>query len=167
MVNSDTAYAYIDSMKSPSKRRAITRAGAKLLHARDSDGLYSETEMVTLNPLLKGRAYRYSYGMTMFPPSVLQQYVRPLGEDCTDWGIVKMDHEAAVAAYRADGAEISTSGSHATAEDHGVLLAQVYDGTRREAFLLVLDAQSMQERARCYSGMRLPVQFHGKFIEKF
>jgi carotenoid cleavage dioxygenase-like enzyme len=125
-----------------------------------------------------------SYGMTMFPTHPLQQYARPLGDhdDSTDWGIVKLDHKIAAAkgepgtvpsAVRWSSPScypyepIFVAHPDATSEDQGVLLAQVYDGARREAFLLVLDAQTLKEVARCWSGLRLPVQFHGKFIEEF
>ena len=52
----------------------------------------------------------------------------------------------------------------ASDEDDGVLLSQVYDGEKRETFLLVLDAKDMTELSRCYTGMRCPISFHGQFL---
>lgn len=56
--------------------------------------------------------------------------------------------------------------SDGSSEDQGVLLSQVYDGRRRETFLLVLDAVTMTELARCYTGIRCPVSFHGQYLKK-
>ena len=50
-------------------------------------------------------------------------------------------------------------------EDKGVLLSQVYDGKRRETFLLVLDAVSMKELCRAYTGHRVPISFHGQWLQ--
>lgn len=52
------------------------------------------------------------------------------------------------------------------AEDDGVLLSVVLDAASGHSFLLVLDAQTMQERAR--AGLPHPVLFgyHGAFFEK-
>ena len=40
---------------------------------------------------------------------------------------------------------------------------EVFDGDRRESFLLVLDAGTMTERARAPLPHRLPYGFHGQF----
>ena len=50
-------------------------------------------------------------------------------------------------------------------EDKGVLLSQVYDGKRRETFLLVLDAGNMREVCRAYTGHRVPISFHGQWLQ--
>ena len=63
-----------------------------------------------------------------------------------------------------DGDELVKDEDYDQDEDDGVLLSQVYDGVRRETFLLVLDARTMEELARCYTGVRIPVAFHGQFI---
>ena len=51
-------------------------------------------------------------------------------------------------------------------EDNGVLLSQVYDGIKRETFLLILDAKDMSELGRYYTGQICPLSFHGQFIQK-
>jgi hypothetical protein len=51
------------------------------------------------------------------------------------------------------------------AEDDGVLLVLSYDLGRRESVLLVLDAKTMTELARAYTGgTRIPPSFHGQWI---
>ena len=52
----------------------------------------------------------------------------------------------------------------ARAEDEGLLLSLVYDSSKDESFVLVLDANNMAEVARAYTGMRCSVTFHGQFI---
>jgi carotenoid cleavage dioxygenase-like enzyme len=51
-----------------------------------------------------------------------------------------------------------------TAEDDGVLLVQVFDGVKKETFLLVLDARDMSELSRCYTGIAGGMSFHGSFF---
>jgi hypothetical protein len=43
---------------------------------------------------------------------------------------------------------------------------KVYDGARRETFLLVVDATDMSEVARYYTGTRIPISFHGQFLPR-
>jgi len=49
-------------------------------------------------------------------------------------------------------------------EDDGVLWSHVYDGIRRESYLLVLDARTMEPLAKAYSGFRGTIEFHGAFF---
>jgi torulene dioxygenase len=49
-------------------------------------------------------------------------------------------------------------------EDDGVLLSQVYDGDKRDTFLLVLNAKTMAEIGRFYTGLICPVSFHGQMV---
>ena len=60
-----------------------------------------------------------------------------------------------------------TSGDTQGTEDDGVLLSQVYDGERRETFLLMLDDRDISELARCYTRMSCPVSvsIHGQFTD--
>jgi len=52
---------------------------------------------------------------------------------------------------------------HSQQEDEGVLLSVVLDADAQNTFLLVLDAQSMQELARARVPEILPFSFHGNF----
>jgi len=49
-------------------------------------------------------------------------------------------------------------------EDDGVLLSCVYDSRRDESFILVINASTMKEIARAYTGFRISPQFHGKWF---
>ncbi|QDG51609.1 carotenoid oxygenase family protein [Persicimonas caeni] len=51
----------------------------------------------------------------------------------------------------------------AEAEDDGVLLSVVLDARRERSFLLVLDAHTLQERARAQVPHHIPFGFHGQF----
>lgn len=105
------------------------------------------------------------------------------------WAIVKLDHDAAEEnnnkksrgekdmsvtsvtwsrpdCFPSEAIFIPNPTDSSQDEDNGVLLSQVYDGARRESFLLVLDAQSMTELGRYYTGITIPVSFHGQFIPK-
>jgi len=133
-------------------------------------------ELVTINPAFARRKSRYSYGFTGFAGK---------GSDrggFEEWAIVKLDHDAASAP--ASGVSPSTAllwkeahcfpsepimvplgkSEDEGAEDEGVVLSQCYDATRRESFLLVLDAKTMTEIARAYLGMVCPSSFHGRWM---
>ena len=161
----------------------------RVLTALTKEGKRHTSELVTVNPTRRGRRYRYSYGFTAFAGADDET---SWGDDL--WGLVKMDHTQAAAAAAAEpSSAASASLSEAAAsdrasattwvcancypsepifvprpgaidEDDGVLLSQVYDGEKRESFLLVLDARDMTEMSRCYTGMRCPISFHGQFI---
>ena len=53
----------------------------------------------------------------------------------------------------------------AAAEDQGVLLSVVLDGRQQKSFLLVLDAQTMQELARAEIPQIIPFGLHGQYFE--
>jgi carotenoid cleavage dioxygenase-like enzyme len=48
-------------------------------------------------------------------------------------------------------------------EDEGALLSVVFDGRKGNSFLLVLDAASLEERARAEVPHHIPFGFHGQF----
>src|SRR5919204_1377614 len=52
-------------------------------------------------------------------------------------------------------------------EDEGVLLSVVLDGRKGHSFLLVLDAGSLEERARAEVPHHVPFGFHGTFTPRF
>lgn len=145
------------------------------LHAF-AKGRFYTSELVRINPLHQGRPYRFSYGFTGFAGD----------EAFEDWALVKQDHNASEKGTEAlvKGEETFESSSaliwkdqncypsepifvpnpQGLQEDDGVLLSQVYDGARMETFLLILDAKSMVELFRCYTGIRCPISFHGDYI---
>jgi carotenoid cleavage dioxygenase-like enzyme len=93
-----------------------------------------------------------------------------------DWGIYKFDlHRRTVAAsfvrpllfpsepIFVPNPAVSADGRHE--EDDGVVLVQMYDGSRKETGLFVLDGMSLQVVATVWSkGHRSPMDFHGAWI---
>jgi len=53
---------------------------------------------------------------------------------------------------------------NATAEDEGVLLSVVLDTEKQQSFLLILDAQNLQELARVDLPHIIPLGFHGEYF---
>ncbi|MGH6821624.1 MAG: carotenoid oxygenase family protein, partial [Methylocella sp.] len=62
------------------------------------------------------------------------------------------------------GEPVFVAAPNAGAEDDGVLLAVVLDGEGGRSFQLVLDAATMQERARAYAPHVIPFGFHGNYF---
>ncbi|HUZ91835.1 MAG TPA: carotenoid oxygenase family protein [Methylocella sp.] len=83
--------------------------------------------------------------------------------------LVKQDLETAKAAAWSEkdcfpGEPVFAGAPNAGAEDEGVLLSVVLDGEKGRSFLLVLDAATMQERARAYAPHVIPFGFHGNYF---
>ena len=144
---------------------------AKQLKAIAKDGLEYGGELVRINDEYKSKSYRYSYGFTGFAGS------GELRGGFSEWALVKIDKHAAEDNHKElvsatvwkqanchPSEPIFVGKPNGDVEDDGVLLSQVYDGSRRESFLLILDATNMTELARCYTKSRLCVSFHGQFI---
>lgn len=154
-----------------------------VLPMEDLDGAGFTAEMVRVNDAVRGRKHQFSYGMTGFAGSKEETnrggYLK--------WALVKRDHVAAERIHiaRKDGANntplppsafvwtqencypsepIFVANPTGIAEDDGVLLSEVYDAGLEESFLIVLNAQSMKELARCYIGSIRPYPFHGQFV---
>ena len=147
------------------------KIAVKKLKAIGIDGLQYGGELVRINDKYKSKPYRYSYGFTGFAGA--DEFKGAFNE----WALVKIDkhiadidHEKSISAtvwkeancYPSE--PIFVGKPQSDIEDDGVLLSQVYDGARRETFLLVLDATNMTELARCYTGNRSCISFHGQFI---
>jgi beta,beta-carotene 9',10'-dioxygenase len=104
-----------------------------------------------------GSAYRYAYGMGDGPSS---------GWASTP--IVKLDIERGEAdVWAQDGAypgePIFVAAPDGLHEDSGALLSIVLDTERRSSYLLVLDAETMQEHARAHVPHHIPFGVHGEF----
>jgi carotenoid cleavage dioxygenase-like enzyme len=50
-------------------------------------------------------------------------------------------------------------------EDDGIVLSVVLDADRERSFLLVLDGESFDERARAWLPHALPLGFHGEYVD--
>ena len=118
----------------------------------DETGLEYGLELATVSPKVQSKPYRYAYGFNGFYRGT---------KGFLDWSIVKQDvvdgsrnglwHEE----FSYPGEPIFVPDPDGTKEDDGVLLCSVYDGQREENYLLVLDASTMKEVARAYTGMGL------------
>jgi beta,beta-carotene 9',10'-dioxygenase len=102
-----------------------------------------------------GRPYRYVYG-----GAVADGF---LGR------IVKLDVERGESSEWSEdqcfaGEPVFVPEPDAEAEDTGVLLSVVLDAGRESSFLLVLDATTLEERARAEVPHRIPLSFHGQFF---
>jgi carotenoid cleavage dioxygenase-like enzyme len=85
-------------------------------------------------------------------------------------GIVKLDVERGEhATWTQDGQypgePVFVPEPGAEAEDAGVLLSVVLDAARGTSFLLVLDAATLEERARAEVPHHIPFSFHGQFFK--
>ena len=105
-----------------------------------------------------GKPYGYAYG------------VDAAGRD--GWSafdaLVKIDVRGrSVATWRAPGAypgePLFVGRPGATDEDDGVLLSVVLDTNEAASYLLVLDARTLEERARAIAPHAIPFGFHGLF----
>ena len=102
-----------------------------------------------------GRPYRYTWGLGV--------------NDGFLGRVVKIDVETGETASWAQdacwaGEPVFVPEPDAKAEDAGVLLSVVLDGPRETSFLLVLDAATLEERARAQVPHRVPFSFHGQFF---
>jgi carotenoid cleavage dioxygenase-like enzyme len=104
-----------------------------------------------------GEPYRYVWGTGIEAPG-----------DFLD-SILKIDIETGNFArwYEAGlypGEPVFVPHPSASAEDEGVLLSVVLDIEQDRSFLLVLDAATLEERARAEAPHAIPFHFHGNYF---
>jgi beta,beta-carotene 9',10'-dioxygenase len=114
-------------------------------------------ELPRINYAYNGQAYRYAYGVS------LQENTRDFVNQ-----LVKIDtQDDLTTVWHKDGhypsEPIFIASPDAQTEDDGVLLSVVYDSFAHTSYLLVLDAETMQEIARAEAPQRIPFDFHGQF----
>ena len=102
------------------------------------------------------RPYRYAWGIGWGGAGWLER-------------VIKADMETGeTKAWREDGAypgePVFVAAPDAEGEDEGILLSIVLDGRRETSYLLVLDAASLEERARATVPERIPFGFHGQYV---
>jgi carotenoid cleavage dioxygenase-like enzyme len=102
-----------------------------------------------------GRPYRFAYGTGHAGSGF---------SDC----VVKLDvHDGQSLRWAEDGCyagePVYVPAPGASAEDEGVLLSVVLDADAGTSFLLVLDAATLEERARARVPHHIPFGFHGMF----
>jgi len=106
------------------------------------------------------KPYRYTYGAGQLP-----------GEDGHGWtadSLVKLDVHTGKSRLWANrdsypGEPVFVADPTGSAEDAGLLLSVVLDAASESSYLLVLDAQTMQERARAQVPHHIPFGIHGEF----
>jgi beta,beta-carotene 9',10'-dioxygenase len=100
----------------------------------------------------QGQPYRYLYGITQHQSRFYD-------------GLVRLDTRLNTALFWSEPGCFAGEPVPQTSPDHTetLLLSVVLDTARGQSFLLVLDAQSMQERARAYVPAVVPFGFHGGF----
>ena len=106
-----------------------------------------------------GKPYRYLYAPGQVPGRTGKQFLDQL---------VKFDLEKNEALFWQQdlcypGEPVFISRPGANNEDDGVLVSVVLDAGMQQSFLLILDAQTMNELARLEIPMIVPFGFHGQF----
>lgn len=172
IANSPHGFLYMGNMKNKSDRvKQVREANVWRFHLRMdkhqdrfvtpikkefnlSDGGSFGFELATVSPLVQGSFYRYCYGFSGHYKG---------NEDFLDWAIVKQDVQTGKGnavwyeEYSYPGEPVFIHDPQSSKEDGGVLLSSVYDSRKKENYLLVLDAETMKEVARAYTGTQMYV----------
>ncbi|KAF9911160.1 hypothetical protein BX616_010658, partial [Lobosporangium transversale] len=125
-------------------------------------------ELPSINPSRYLRNYRYTYGVNRSGLNRTLIYDRLIKVDLDK--IKNGDQTNAAKFWMEDkctpSEPVFVPTPNATEEDDGVLLSIVLDGGRRSGFMLVLNAQTMEEiaRAEMPAGKIPPHNFHGVFV---
>lgn len=114
-------------------------------------------ELPSMNNSLRGKAYRYVYGVT------------DTGKSTFFDGLIKYDVEARTSTIwsvfgQSAGEPIFVADPRAEDEDAGVLLSVVLDGIAGKSYLLVLDAKTMTEVGRAKVDGVVGFGFHGTHV---
>jgi len=115
---------------------------------------YAGTELARTSPEVRLGPYRYAYGQAT-------------GRDGEN-GLVKVDVETGGTTEWFEGVyaeePIFVPAPEGDSEDEGVVLATVLDPDAGRSFLLALDGETFEERARAWLPHHLPFGFHGRFF---
>jgi beta,beta-carotene 9',10'-dioxygenase len=101
------------------------------------------------------RSYRYAWGVGWGGAGWLDRVIKA----DLDTGETRSWHEDGAF----PGEPVFVAAPDGSGEDEGVLLSIVLDGARESSYLLVLDAATLEERARATVPERIPFGFHGQF----
>ncbi|CAG9463746.1 unnamed protein product [Pedinophyceae sp. YPF-701] len=133
--------------------RVVDIPRGESLVPRPDEALGGFYEFPAINPACRGRPYRYTYGVCAVQPT---RFGNALCKVDTTTGATTVWHEDGAIpgeptfVPRPDGA----------GEDDGVLVSVITGGDGRAA-VVVLDAETMAELARCQLPYELPYGFHG------
>ncbi|MFC4450783.1 carotenoid oxygenase family protein [Halorussus aquaticus] len=121
----------------------------------ERESLYRGMELPRVAPAARGSAYRYAYGQ-----ATRREGGNGLAKVNVETGEALEWWEASVYA----GEPIFVPRPDGDAEDRGVVLSLALDADAERSFLLVLDAETFEERARAPLPHVVPFGFHGEFF---
>jgi carotenoid cleavage dioxygenase-like enzyme len=156
----DAIHAGSNVGRAPTPRRLkITLAGKPSVSTEELSDVTFEMPRINYSRH-NTKPYRYTYGTG-----------RVHGEDTHGWTantLVKLDVHTGDSRLWADqdaypGEAVFVTDPTRSSEDAGVLLSVVLDAASENSYLLVLDAQTMQERARAHVPHHIPFGIHGEF----
>ncbi|KAG0076806.1 hypothetical protein BGZ93_000537 [Podila epicladia] len=125
-------------------------------------------ELPSINPSRYLKSYQYVYGVNRSGLNKTLIYDRIIKVDLHK--VAEGDQKSSTKFWVQDqctpSEPVFVATPNATEEDDGVLLSIVLDGRRRTGFLLILNAQTLEEIARADmpEGKVAPHNFHGMFI---
>ncbi len=153
------------SLSAPSRKTPPKPAPAEIVFELDESMNF---ELPTINPKWYLKRYQYTYGVNHSGLNQSLIYDRIIKVDLDK--VAKGDQKTCVQYWVEDqctpSEPVFVPTPNATKEDDGVLLSIVLDGRRRTGFLLILDAQTLEEIARADmpEGTVAPHNFHGMFV---
>lgn len=123
---------------------------------------YTESclEMPVIHPDKLLKPYRYTYGINLKDTTHNGMYDRLIKLDVQTGEVVTWEDPGSF-----PGEPVFVPKPGATKEDEGVLMSVMIDVEGEKSFLVMLDAESMQEIARVVVPHLIPLGFHGKFYE--
>jgi carotenoid cleavage dioxygenase-like enzyme len=104
-----------------------------------------------------GRPYRYAWGVANGSSGWMEVIVKA--------DLIERERSIWVEDGCFPGEPVFVAAPGAEDEDEGVLLSVVLDARRRDSFLLVLDAQTLDELARARAPHHIPYGFHGQYVK--
>ena len=121
-------------------------------------------EFPKINPSLQGSKHQYVYFTKKLDESEVETIESPFFDQ-----IVKLDIASGEINTLDLGEEqfplepIFIRKSNAKKEDEGYLLSMIYDGNKHQSYLVIIDAQRIEEGpvAKLHFGQALPISFHG------
>jgi carotenoid cleavage dioxygenase-like enzyme len=136
----------------------LTRFRISLNSAAVTREILSEApfEMPRFDQRRAGGSYRYVWGVGQAGEGFMDRITK------CDLQTGKAVHWSADEAY--PGEPVFAPAPDGIGEDDGVILSVVLDANAGRSFLAVLDAATLQERARAYAPHIIPFDFHGNYF---
>lgn len=155
---------YLQYMKDPSK---LTPSGALKRYTLDLGTKKVTSKLISSHAIElprinttkhDGQPYQYVYATQTPPNTKLAQNIIKI--QVTTGKSVMWN----VQGYPTEPVFVPRPG--ATVEDDGVVLSVVLEPSKKQSFLVVLDAKDMKEIARAYVPHHIPFTVHGQFVSK-